>query len=596
MTDLYANWAALAAAEVYGTDYHLEVRRTPSRVSHIAVHGGGIEVGSSELANAVASLTGQQYYAMVATKSANNSDLHITSTHFDEPQALDVQASSTRTVSYHGLSGTSPETHMGGGDSDLLQRIGNALEAEGFTVVWGTSEDVNGDDPANITNRNRSGAGVQLEMTRALRDSFFPNGDTSRTMRESGERTEDFWRYAMAIASVTQPLEVDPPTGDGGLYWGPEAAAMVPGEYRLLVCDLLTDRLIDVLPVTGLSFDDYIGKSGSLSGTVPVADADMAARAKAALVNGRTALWVLRNGEVWWSGVLWTNTPTVDGRGNTSVDISGATAETYFEHRRLWDDYRLASVDPLAGLRYLIDYAQGFGNGSIGVDTTSTLSGPTGGWGTVIRVAYGAEDVLTIREAVDKMAEDTPGFEWRIRCFVDNEGVRRRALQAGSPKLRVGDNAFVMSYPGNVLSYSLPDDGTDLANVLRARGGTLLTDVTADAKPVMSDVTVYGADLTGGWPRLDGVNDYPDFTDKFHLDNVAAADVVSARTPKAIPTVTVRLDDTVPSALLGTTARLRVTDLFNPNGLDQKFRVVGVKVTPTSRGAGESAELYLEAS
>ncbi|MCZ9347886.1 hypothetical protein NGM37_60425, partial [Streptomyces sp. TRM76130] len=53
--------------------------------------------------------------------------------------------------------------------------------------------------------------------------------------------------------------------------------------YRAVFCDLRTDQVIDVLPLTDTKFDDYIGKSGSLSATVPLPNAALARRARAAL-------------------------------------------------------------------------------------------------------------------------------------------------------------------------------------------------------------------------------------------------------------------------------------------------------------------------
>ncbi|MGW6284198.1 hypothetical protein ACWFRR_04330, partial [Streptomyces sp. NPDC055107] len=51
--------------------------------------------------------------------------------------------------------------------------------------------------------------------------------------------------------------------------------------YRALFCDLRTDRLLDVLPLTETKFDDFIGKPGSLTATVPLPEGALAARARA---------------------------------------------------------------------------------------------------------------------------------------------------------------------------------------------------------------------------------------------------------------------------------------------------------------------------
>ncbi|MEV8056568.1 poly-gamma-glutamate hydrolase family protein [Streptomyces antimycoticus] len=589
MADKYANWAELSANEVEGVDYRIEVRRTPSRVSHIAIHAGGIEPGSGELANAVASRTSGQYYAMVATKSANNSDLHLTSTHFDEPRALAVQNAVQYTVSYHGLSGDTPVTHLGGADYDLMRRIGMALEAAGFAIEWGTAEEVNGDDPANITNKNRRGAGVQLEMTRAQRAMFFPDGDLSRTMRESGQRTEAFWRYVDAIAPVVAPLdETTPGSGDQGLDWGPEEAAMAPGEYRVLFTDLLTDQVADVLPVSGLSFDDYIGKSGSLSGSIPVPDSDMATRVRTAVIPGRTAVWVERDTELWWGGILWTATPATDDRGAVSVDIQAATFDSYLDHRTLLETRTYTARDQLDIARDLVAYVQSADGGDIGIQMDSHTSG-------VKRDrTFSQYDAARVGDLLRELAEADQGFEWRIGVYRDGSGNRSKALELGFPTLHGGTESAMLTYPGNVLSYSWPQDATGLANVWQARGASASTNQAAEGVPVMSSVMTSATDLANGWPRMDGVSDYSSVSVKSTLDDYARADLARARKAIVIPAVRVRLDAGVSPAIIGGPARLRIYDTWFPEGLDVTYRVVGMRVDPEERGRAESAELYLE--
>ncbi|WP_172384868.1 poly-gamma-glutamate hydrolase family protein [Streptomyces sp. MNP-20] len=591
MADKYANWAALAAAETAGVDYRLEVRRTPSRVSHIGIHAGGIEPGSGELANAVASRTGGQYYAMVATKpnEADNSTLHITSTHFDEPRALEVQNAVLHTVSYHGLRGTDAVTHLGGADYDLMKRVGLALEAAGFAVNWGTAEDVNGDSPDNIANRNRRKMGVQLEITRAQRAAFFPGGDLSQAMRESGQRTEEFWRYVEAIASVVAPLDATTPGGqEPGLDWGPAHAACQPSTYRVLFADLVTDRLEDVLPVQGLTFDDYIGKAGSLSGSIPVPDAETAARVKAAVVPGRTAVWVERDTEIWWGGILWTATPGVDDRGAVSVDIQAATFDSYLDHRILFEDLK-TSGDQFDIARSLVSYVQAAEGGDLGIRLDTRTSG-------VKRTrAYSRYDLARVGELLQDLAGVDNGFEWRIACYRDGAGERAKALQLGYPTITSGTEPVMLAYPGNVLTYSWPNDATGMANVWQSRGATSSTAQGQDQVPTMSPILTEPDQIAAGWPRLDGSSDYNTVENRDTLTDHARADLARAKTPVTIPAVRVRLDAGMTPGLVGSQVRLRILDVWHADGLDARYRVVGIRVDTAERGREESAELYLEA-
>ena len=205
--EAFAGYDRLAQATHENLDYRRELRRTHSGVAHIAVHGGGIEVGTAEAADAVAAANGQDYYAFVGLRSTRNNELHITSVHFDEPLCVDLQRASQRTVSYHGCAGAAePIVRLGGADQDLKWHVGQALTRSGFTVDWHTTEDLDGSDPRNICNRNATNAGLQLELSAALRASFFPGARTGRAARESGQRTETFRRFVTTLASATSAL------------------------------------------------------------------------------------------------------------------------------------------------------------------------------------------------------------------------------------------------------------------------------------------------------------------------------------------------------------------------------------------------------
>ncbi|MFC4021458.1 poly-gamma-glutamate hydrolase family protein [Micromonospora sp. GCM10011542] len=203
MGHLYDSYAELAAAEEEGVAYTRTAIQLPTTSwASIAIHGGGIEAGSGELALAVGDGL-MSTYVFAGIKASHNSDLHITSTAFDEPQCRALVGAADRTLSFHGYAGVAgeEETALGGLDSELAGSISAALTGQGFTVI-SASHEVAGAKPANICNRNRRGAGLQLELSHALRTSFFPNGEVSQAMRDSGQRTQRFYDYVEAVRSV----------------------------------------------------------------------------------------------------------------------------------------------------------------------------------------------------------------------------------------------------------------------------------------------------------------------------------------------------------------------------------------------------------
>ncbi|MYW20066.1 hypothetical protein GT039_31960, partial [Streptomyces sp. SID2955] len=171
----------------------------------IAPHGGGIEAGTSELCLAVAGYTPfdantdpadaavpgepqRDYWMFEAI--ANSSAQHVTATHCDDPAALAVCANNLYAVSLHGFDDTTTKKIIIGGRDERLKRnllaaftkygltSPAAQTAWNVTVVFaGATDPINGDDPANIANRTRTGAGAQLELSTALRQAMF--GDFS---------------------------------------------------------------------------------------------------------------------------------------------------------------------------------------------------------------------------------------------------------------------------------------------------------------------------------------------------------------------------------------------------------------------------------
>lgn len=203
MADLYPSYTALAAAEVEGTSYERRsVPVTGSSWCSIAIHGGGIEPGSGEVARSVG-VALMSHYEFAGIKSSGNSTLHVTSTNFDEPNCQSMVTASRRCLSFHGYTGTTgvSETSIGGADTATISRVREELQKAGFVVV-AASQEINGNDPANIANKTTIAAGVQVEMSAALRASFFPNGDTTRAMRDSGQRTAAFDAYVAAMRAA----------------------------------------------------------------------------------------------------------------------------------------------------------------------------------------------------------------------------------------------------------------------------------------------------------------------------------------------------------------------------------------------------------
>ncbi|MGE0465309.1 MAG: poly-gamma-glutamate hydrolase family protein [Steroidobacteraceae bacterium] len=171
MADKYRSFGDLARRETAGKSWRIEtIDRRDSNVLVIALHGGRIERGTSELA---AMIAGDDYslYCFEGVKRHDNSDLHITSHHFNEPTAPALAGQSSIVVGIHGCRGDEA-IHVGGLDAALVTLITDALVNADMPASADRHE-FPAIHPHNICNRSsrRCGARSRLPSIFARRRS-----------------------------------------------------------------------------------------------------------------------------------------------------------------------------------------------------------------------------------------------------------------------------------------------------------------------------------------------------------------------------------------------------------------------------------------
>jgi len=171
MADKYGSFDELRRGEREGVDYNIRVvRRRNASVAITAPHAGKIEPGTSEIADAIAG-DACSLYCFEGTKQNENFDLPITSANFDEPQCVELVAAHDQIISVHGLAGMRRQVvEVGGLDTVLRDAICKGLQDAGFSAEVITSGVLAGLSPSNICNKGARRRGVQLEITRGLRD------------------------------------------------------------------------------------------------------------------------------------------------------------------------------------------------------------------------------------------------------------------------------------------------------------------------------------------------------------------------------------------------------------------------------------------
>lgn len=173
MADPYNSFDALAAKETNGVHFRICVAKRPSPIVIVAPHGGLIEIRTSEIAALIAADKFSLYCFEGLVPRRREASLHLASKRFDEPQAVRLVEASEIAIGVHGRKDRLDDqaVWVGGLEERLRDAIADALARSGFiSKTTGEGHPLSGRHPANICNRGSRGAGVQLELPRALRN------------------------------------------------------------------------------------------------------------------------------------------------------------------------------------------------------------------------------------------------------------------------------------------------------------------------------------------------------------------------------------------------------------------------------------------
>lgn len=192
--DNYTGFDELKLHEREGVDYLIVSRRGNSSIAVMAIHGGGIEPGTVDIADGIAGAD-HAFYAFKGIKPRGNAALHITSNRFDEPTGLAIARQAETVVSIHGHHASEQIVYVGGLDQALKLDVVCRLSAAGFRAEESFLPGLKGRNPDNICNRCRSGKGVQLEISEGLRRQLLG----SLTDSAARNRTDAFCRFVMAV-------------------------------------------------------------------------------------------------------------------------------------------------------------------------------------------------------------------------------------------------------------------------------------------------------------------------------------------------------------------------------------------------------------
>lgn len=193
--DTYSCFAELKENEAEGSfNISCEIANRSNEYAIVAPHGGKLETGTTEISLAI-SREDLSLYIFNANKRNNNRTLHITSANFDEPQCEKILSNVATVLAIHGA--RDPETEpkervwVGGNLRETFEiHLKETLRPLGLLIE--INSNFLGKEPNNICNRGISQQGMQLELTKSLRDRL-------KMDKEFLEQFSDAVRAAMML-------------------------------------------------------------------------------------------------------------------------------------------------------------------------------------------------------------------------------------------------------------------------------------------------------------------------------------------------------------------------------------------------------------
>jgi phage replication-related protein YjqB (UPF0714/DUF867 family) len=184
----------------------------------MAIHGGGIEPGTSEIALAVAGyhpdtlvasvddLGLHDFWLFEGLLPSGNGKLHVTASHYDEPIATELVQNARRCISLHGCSDTQAngKIQIGGLDLELRDIVLEELTIAGIPAEITTNKMLRGDSPDNIANKTKILGCVQLEMGTSYRSSLF--GTNTQPQRKKTTNPQ-FWLLVEALRKAMSRVQ-----------------------------------------------------------------------------------------------------------------------------------------------------------------------------------------------------------------------------------------------------------------------------------------------------------------------------------------------------------------------------------------------------
>lgn len=382
--------------------------------------------------------------------------------------------------------------------------------------------------------------------------------------------------------------------------------------YRYLLHNLTSPySVVGELQFTNVNWSLVLNGTGDFTGTLNINDPRAFTNVGTASPGyvssleyvtqpGRVGLVVEYNGALVWGGIVWTR--TWDSQSQV-LTVGAKTYDSWFE-KRVVKDYNLGQealvfedgtdqLQVMVGTNGILDNVDAAvftmkdgttlsGNIGIDFDTTQTC-------GVTLPAAYVVNDTehKTVMQVLSDLYQQSTsvdpvteaavqlGFDWAINVYYDGVGALRRTYTQYYPRKGITDKTYaqlpMLEFPGTVISYSWPEDGTSMATAVHGIGpGSGDGVYTIQQTPDVGYIPV-------GYPILEQVESFTQIPAPEVVDSLAQAKANAVSVPVVTPSFVWvpgwrNTPDVLDEVTLGPAiGQFAVGDLFRIRLLDSRF-------------------------
>lgn len=345
------------------------------------------------------------------------------------------------------------------------------------------------------------------------------------------------------------------------------------------------NTIISEIPFTGVNYSSQLNSVGSFQGHVLLSGLNTnSANIYNGTVPAKTILWVLYTDPITftsipvWSGVIWAR--EYDSSSQT-LSVSAQEVASLYNRRRISTTKTYATLtDPAVIARDLLQYTEGLSHGNTGL----TYNGTT----TIYRstTQYDGYQLKSVYQAIKDLAARF--FDFRIAPYWDlANGYLYNQFQIGVGSDYNAAFSPIFQFPGNVIEYRFPEDGSSAVNKLYGLGyGANNSKLLATIIDAAKIGTATSQPVSADWSLLEDSASYTDIPDFQLLKDLTKGQLDATSYPPTTVEIVIPpyVDPYYSGYTVGDEARVNIKDDFFPGGLDTILRIVAISVNPGETG------------